>query len=233
MKWILAVLLLAACPAWGQSLCGSLWATVDGVGSVSIDVEVYRSQHEDLPPDWVEIVIARKIHGTCHKLVAISPGAVWDIPEPGEDLIVTWSEPIPVPNRHYHYEVMARDAEGGLYNISCCCNPSYDIVTWGEAICMRGRLVYQSGYFDIQPCEDGCWSGFCGSLTAEAFGESDHQALFWSISGQVLNFYGVETYGGMPTNCHFWIDRVEPHDGDCGPVPNQARSWGDLKAMYR
>ena len=64
-------------------------------------------------------------------------------------------------------------------------------------------------------------------------GVTEEQALHWFFSFQVLNFFGLETYDGMLTSCHYRIERVEEHDGDCGPLPNYTMTWGHIKATYR
>ena len=146
--------------------------------------------------------------------------------------MLQWFEYIPRPNLHYRYEAMARDEAGALHPLLLCGELSYDIVSWGEAIALRGRIECHQGSYGIYRCLEGCWTGHCDGLSLEALGISELQALEWWWTGQVLDFYGVFMGGGL-TICDYVFSRVEEHDGGCGPVPNRIMSWGDIKASYR
>jgi len=104
---------------------------------------------------------------------------------------------------------------------------------YAEAVCLRGRVEYWQGDFVFVPCDVNCWSGFCWIVRIEGLGISELQALGWDGTGQVLDFYGEYMNGSMAADCEFILTRIEEHDGDCGPVPNHAMTWGDIKATYR
>ena len=229
--FICALIALVASPATAQ-LAGWLGASVGADGEVTIQAEVDNMGHEPVPGDWIDIIIARSLHGTCSEPVAVSISS-WEIPAPGSYFDFQWQEHIPSPNLHYRYEVMARDEGGALHSIYWPAVYPHDIVAWGEAVALRGRLTYAYGSFAIDICQEGCWYGWCDGFEPAACGISEKQAFLWWASGQVLDFYGIYMASGMPSICDYIFSRVEEHDGDCGPIPNHTMSWGDLKSSYR
>lgn len=232
MKTIVIILIILSATGTRAQLAGGLWANVDADGLVTTEVEVYHMAYDPAPGDWTDIVITRKLLGTCQEPVVVS-ATPRDTPAPGSDITFEWQEYIPAPNHHYRYEVMARDTQGGLHSTYRPEGASHDYVAWGEAVAVRATIYFGGGDCTLLPCPEGCWEGLCWSITPAALGITELQALIWHGTGQVLDIYGTIYPNSMPTDCTFTFTHVEEHEGDCTPIPNRTSSWGDLKSSYR
>lgn len=205
-------------------------------GEIDVWVTVF---NDEMPAEMTGIVVERSIVGACDTETIITP------------------EPLPIPEIVYTqatynltdtyetegvfqvYKVWATNEAGDLLPVGGMGTPgTYDFAACGEALATRGHLTVVSLEHHemlITECPDFCWLGCWGqgnlSFTPEMF-----EALLPYATGQIpVDIYGVLDYYGMPgPNCVEEITRFEPTQGGlCGPVPNDKRSWGGVKAIYR
>jgi len=59
------------------------------------------------------------------------------------------------------------------------------------------------------------------------------QAQLDDLIFRIVNVYGTYQISDLVPTCSLHVTRIEEHDGDCGPIPNRATTWGAVKATYR
>lgn len=241
-----AMMLLAAALGF---LATAATAAVDVSATCAGDlVSVQIAICNNYPDDFTGFVVTRQAIGTCEAPETLTPTPV-PLPPPGDPSVPTdwvghdFEFAAPFTNVHYRYGVLFIDGTGAArsygntyFPLSDCQLRSSFTLACTDAVIMRA-LVIPSGATGemvsimLVPCADGCWGSSPQFFTVDA--RSPLATL--SPSGF------VDIYGTLSQeNCFpfdvtpYCVTRLEPVPGGvCGPLPEEATSFGSLKAMYR
>jgi len=191
-------------------------------GSSFIQVNITMDIGGNLPTSWVGWVVDRRTIGVCEpevRLGSVSPF------EPGEHTYQIFDSNVE-EERTYYYRVYAVDDQGSRQYLGSppLFPPGYyhdDFASpGGSGIVAQGVTVDLGWTLGIVICPGFCWqelsfvSGAPPGLEAGAMVQ---------ITGTIDN----EFEGPYISSISDWM--VIP---ECGPVSNEATSWGELKARY-
>jgi hypothetical protein len=234
------VLLTAAAPAA---------ATVNVSAACSGDVvTIHVGVCNTYPDEMTGFVVTRQAIGTCDPVETLTPVPV-ELPPPGDPYLATdwighdFEFAAPYADVHYRYGVLFTDATGaarsygnGFFPLGDCQPRAGFTLACTEAVIMRGLVIPMSWSGEVVsimliPCAEGCWGEAPQFFNVPA----DNPLAAVSPSGFV-DIYGTQSQG----NCFpydltpYHVTRTEPVPGGaCGPLPEEATSFGSLKAMYR
>ena len=233
-------LMLSSVPAFGDI---RLQAECDA-GTATITVSMLNTYGQE----YVGVVVMREPIGVCEDPVMVTTEPIPLPPETSptwENVVsTTITASIPVDNVNYKFTAYLTDSQGGLAPVTgAVLYPRFypfDVTSCGAAVIMRGSLHSQftttPGYYSIwvTACSDGCWGDQDPIMIDESV-TPDNPLFQYSNTG-VVDIIGkpFEPDGMMYPYFLYVVDGVQAAPaGACGPVPNESRSWGHLKAMYR
>ena len=190
---------------------------------------------EEMPEDHGIVVFAEYV-GTCGDPIPVTPEP---LAMPAFLTLASYSFKIPNidPDRYFFYNAMGVAPDGGLYQLFGGGDlNSWDFAGCTNAVLVRGSIVERPdlGGYAIDPCPDSCWY----TTSPDCLIDFDQAQTGWEAfvgTGIILDFHGLSyTIGLLGAPCafisHFEVV-IDP--AGCEAVPNDALSWGSLKAQFR
>lgn len=222
-----ASVLTAATAAPAQ---GSLGAECAG-GVVHVSAGFFNGGYGD---EYVGLVVTRDWVGACDGLVLIT-AEPYPLPELYEYTEFSFTHTPPELDKYFGYRLWLADSGGHLFSPGPAGDLlPYDFAACGPAVAVRGRLTCDGDWYGIEPCPDTCWGEICSfqPLTMDEIEPEVYEP--YVNTGIPVDLYGEAFVDGMPGSpCLIVTDLQPTPDGECGPVPTEARSWSAIKEHYR
>jgi hypothetical protein len=192
-------------------------------GATFIQVDITMDIGGNLPVSWVGWVVDRRSIGVCEPEVRM--GSVSPF-EAGEHTYHIYDSNV-LEDLAYNYRVYAVDDQGARQYLGSppLFPPGYyhdDYASiGGSGIVAKGIMVDLGWSLGITVCSGFCWETL-------SFVSGAPPGLEAGAMVQIMGAIDNEFEGPYISSITDWMIIEE-----CGPVPNEATSWGGLKSLYR
>ena len=198
----------------------------------TFNVEIFNQFYLEEDSTGWEVVFEQSKVGPCELPVTVM--AV-PLPDPYDWGFHTFSLPVPEPNQYFLYLARMKAPDGTLHPIITQRPPSLAYASCGEAVAARGYLEdadYQ-GFVNVLPCPGVCETWICvGHIDLQQVPAEQWEPFVGTgVPVEVFGDFVMYPMAGSP--CMIGTG-VRPFTEEaCGPVANDKRTWGSLKAGYR
>ena len=232
MRIILAVVaILCIC----NVAYGFVYTSAECVGD-SIEVQVrldYAAYYgvAGLNLEWTMV-------GECGARVPV-PGVPTRVAATNDEQLLVLRVPAPVRDRILRYYTVFTDANGNrVAAADPGCSWFSDYATCGEGMAFRARLYDFGAGLYIDFCGSQCWLPCSSSSLALSRVEPTWHSFV--NTGRYVNVYGEPGTAehppcSMPGAPYLTVTRMEfeTDPTGCNAVPEEVRSWGAVKGLYR
>lgn len=238
---LLVLSVVAAAPAQGQYLYGHAHVVCQDGAHV---VTVAGSDYQGVANQIDHLVLRRETVGACEPAVVLEESPLPFVPVNNWGDIsfsATVTLVPPRPDVAYRYVPLAVRIDGTQQYLNGSCdadNRNYALTDCPNTPFLRGQIVFD---FHTRPfrvwiaaCASDCWyESYRATLSVEEAEQLAGQPMS-ALINQYVDVFGHRTYCGMLNDPGYVLTRIAlTAGGACGAVPDQAYSWGAVKAMYR